>query len=173
MLWTVTSQSPLSMWFSRPKYWSGLPFPSPGDLPNPEVESRSPVIQADSLPSDPLGEPFPSLSLFNFLSFLFYFIFLHYFLLLIILSPKSCYQQSHPLQCFCHSSLRRLHSHWTVAAVSHLASPPVFPPWPLLTCIFTRWSILWALRDQLWDCRDLDSNQSLATCLSGQLSTRT
>jgi len=43
------------MGFSRQKYWSGLPFPSPGDLPNPRIELRSPTLQADSLPSELLG----------------------------------------------------------------------------------------------------------------------
>ena len=43
--------------FSREECWSGLPFPSPGDLPNPEVEPRSPVLEANSLPSDPPGKP--------------------------------------------------------------------------------------------------------------------
>ena len=45
------------MEFSRQEYWSGLPFPSPGDLPNPEVEPRSPALQADALPSEPPGKP--------------------------------------------------------------------------------------------------------------------
>ena len=44
---------PLSMEFSRQEYWSGLPFPSPGDLPNPGIEPRSAALQADSLPSEP------------------------------------------------------------------------------------------------------------------------
>ena len=50
--WTVTCQAPLSMGFSRQEYWSGLPFPSPGDLPNPGIEPRSPALQADSLPTE-------------------------------------------------------------------------------------------------------------------------
>ena len=50
--WTVAPQAPLSMGFSRQEYWSGLPFPSPGDLLNPGTEPRSPVLQADSLPSE-------------------------------------------------------------------------------------------------------------------------
>ena len=45
------------MGFSRLEYWSGLPFPPPGDLPNPRIEPRSPVLQADSLPSEPPGKP--------------------------------------------------------------------------------------------------------------------
>ena len=44
-----------SMEFSRPEYWSGEPFPSPGDLPNPGIEPRSPALQADSLPAEPCG----------------------------------------------------------------------------------------------------------------------
>ena len=48
--WTVAFQAPLSMGFSRQQYWSGLPFPSPGDLPDPGIEPRSPALQADSLP---------------------------------------------------------------------------------------------------------------------------
>ena len=45
------------MEFSRPEYWSGLSFPSPGDLPNPGIELRSPTLQADSLPAEPQGKP--------------------------------------------------------------------------------------------------------------------
>ena len=45
-------QAPWSMGFSRHKYWSGMPFPSPGDLPNPEIEPRSPPLQADGLLSE-------------------------------------------------------------------------------------------------------------------------
>ena len=54
--WTLASQAPLSMGFSRPEYWSGLPFTSPGDLPNPGIELRSPALQADSLPAELSGE---------------------------------------------------------------------------------------------------------------------
>ena len=45
------------MEFSRPEYWSGWPFPSPGGLPNPGIEPRSPTLQADSLPAEPYGKP--------------------------------------------------------------------------------------------------------------------
>ena len=48
-------QAPLSMQFSRQEYRSGLPFPSPGDLPKPGTEPRSPTLQADSLPFEPLS----------------------------------------------------------------------------------------------------------------------
>ena len=56
-LWTVAHEAPLSMGFSRQEYWSRLPFPSPGDLPNPGIESRSPALQADALTSEPPGKP--------------------------------------------------------------------------------------------------------------------
>ena len=44
------------MEFSRQEHWSGLPYPSPGDLPNPEIEPRSPALQTDSSPSEPAGK---------------------------------------------------------------------------------------------------------------------
>ena len=47
--WTVAHQAPPSMEFSRQEYWSGLPFPSPGNLPDPGIEPRSPALQADAL----------------------------------------------------------------------------------------------------------------------------
>ena len=53
--WTVAHQAPLSLEFSRQEYWSGLPFPSPGDLPDPGIKPGSPALQADSLPSEPPG----------------------------------------------------------------------------------------------------------------------
>ena len=55
--WPVAYQAPPSMGFSRQEYWSGLPFPSPGYLPNPGIEPRSPALQADALPSEPPGKP--------------------------------------------------------------------------------------------------------------------
>ena len=51
-VWTVAHQAPLSTGFSRQQYCSGLPFPSPGGLPDPGIESRSPALQADSLPTE-------------------------------------------------------------------------------------------------------------------------
>ena len=56
-LQTVAHQAPPSMGFSRQEYWSGLPFPSPGDPPNPGIEPSSPALQADSLLSEPPGNP--------------------------------------------------------------------------------------------------------------------
>ena len=53
--WAVAHQAPLSMGLTRQQYWSGLPFPSPGDLPNPGTEPRSPALQADSLLTESPG----------------------------------------------------------------------------------------------------------------------
>ena len=52
-LWTVTYQAPPSMGFSRQEQWSGLPFPSPEDLPDPGIKPESPALWADALPSEP------------------------------------------------------------------------------------------------------------------------
>ena len=55
--WTVAHQAPPSLGFSRQEYWSGLPFRSPGDLPNPGIEPRSPAPRADTSPSESPGKP--------------------------------------------------------------------------------------------------------------------
>ena len=55
--WTVAYQAPPSMGFSRQKCWSGLPFPSPGDLLDPGIEPRSPILQADSFLAELSGKP--------------------------------------------------------------------------------------------------------------------
>ena len=55
--WTVVCQAPPPMGFSRQEFWSGLPFPSPEDLPDPEIEPGSPMLQGDSLSSEPPGKP--------------------------------------------------------------------------------------------------------------------
>ena len=54
--WSVAHQAPPPMGFTRQEYWSGLPFPSPGDLPDPGIEPRSPALQADALTSEPPGK---------------------------------------------------------------------------------------------------------------------
>ena len=56
-VWTVAHQAPVSMEFSRQEYWSGLPFPSPGDLPDPAIKPMTLALQAGSLPSEPPGKP--------------------------------------------------------------------------------------------------------------------
>ena len=55
---TVARQAPLAMGFPRQEYYSGLPRPPPGDLPNPGTEPGSPALQVDSLPSEPPGKPY-------------------------------------------------------------------------------------------------------------------
>ena len=55
--WTVVYQAPPSTRYSRQEYWSGLPLPSPGDLPDPGIEPGSPMLQPYSLPSEPPGKP--------------------------------------------------------------------------------------------------------------------
>ena len=54
--WTAAHQALQSMGFSRQEYWSGLPFPSPGDLPDPGIKPRSPALEADALTSEPPGK---------------------------------------------------------------------------------------------------------------------
>ena len=69
--WTVACQAPLSMGFSKREHWIGLPFPSSGDIPNPGIETRSPALQVDSLPTELWGKSFLSLNLLlNILIFL-------------------------------------------------------------------------------------------------------
>ena len=63
-LWTMQS-----MEFSRPEYWSGCPFPSPGDVPNPGIERRSPALQADSLPAEPPGKALTEKKVVLFISY--------------------------------------------------------------------------------------------------------
>ena len=58
--WNIAHQAPPSMEFSRQEYWSGLPFPSPGDLPDPGIEPESPASHADALPSEPPGKHAPN-----------------------------------------------------------------------------------------------------------------
>ena len=55
--WSVAYKAPPSMGFSRQEYWTGLSFPSPGDLPDPGIELGSPALQADALTSEPPGKP--------------------------------------------------------------------------------------------------------------------
>ena len=61
--WAVAYQAPPSMGVSRQEYWSGFPFPSPGDLPDPWIESGSPELQKDALLSELLGKPFLKLGM--------------------------------------------------------------------------------------------------------------
>ena len=64
--WTVAKQASLSLEFFRQEYWSELPFPSPGDLPEPGIEPGSPALQANSFPSEPPRKPFSYVTGHNF-----------------------------------------------------------------------------------------------------------
>ena len=55
--WTIACQAPLSMGFPRQEYWNGLPFPSPGDLPHPEMEPGSPALAGGIFTFEPPGKP--------------------------------------------------------------------------------------------------------------------
>ena len=55
--WTVVNQAPLSMGYPRQKYWSGLPFPSPGDFPDPGIEPLSPALAGRFFTTEPPGKP--------------------------------------------------------------------------------------------------------------------
>ena len=63
--WTAACQAPLSMEFSRQEYWSGLPFPSPGDLPNPEIKSESPALAGRFFSTEPPGKPPSSIDIIS------------------------------------------------------------------------------------------------------------
>ena len=67
--WTVARQSPVSMGFPRQEYWRGLPFPSPGNLPDPGIKFRSSALQADSLPTEPSGKYYSAVKKERALSF--------------------------------------------------------------------------------------------------------
>ena len=86
--WTVAYKTPQSMEFSRQEYWSELPFLSPGDLPYPGTEPRSPSLQAGALPSEPPGKP--SLAIINYKYILWIYIF-GYFTVLLIQQCKENY----------------------------------------------------------------------------------
>ena len=79
ILWTTTRHAPLSMGFARQEYWSGLPFPSWGDLPDPGIELESPALQADSLPLNHQARPWIDQMIFQgqFPELLYLFLF-HY-----------------------------------------------------------------------------------------------
>ena len=68
--WTVAYQASLSIEFSRQEYWSGLSFPSPGDLPDPGIKPGYPALQTDSLPPEPPGNQLYIYIYYSFLDFL-------------------------------------------------------------------------------------------------------
>ena len=88
--WTVAYQAPPPMEFSRQEYWSRLPFPSPGDFPDPGIELRSPALHADTLPSETPGKPshtwymcYPYVTLHTFVG-------LHFYMLVALLYMLLC-----------------------------------------------------------------------------------
>ena len=74
--WTAACPAPLSMEFSRQEYWSGRPFPSPGDLPDLRIKPISPTMQADFLPDEPQGKPKSDTDSLNYMKCFMSFIFL-------------------------------------------------------------------------------------------------
>ena len=113
-LWTVAHQASLSIGFSRQEYWSGLPFPSSRNLPNPWIEPRSRALQADSLLSEPPGKPTQGHSAF--------FIWSNY------LKKFLCIQDSHffPLSSYSATAVFKLifNSQAVAAAAKSLQSCP-------------------------------------------------
>ena len=75
--WTVAYEASLSMGFSRQEYWSGLPFHSPGDLPDPGIEPGSPTLEAEALTSEPPGKP--KLSVYAYIYMDIYYMFFSFF----------------------------------------------------------------------------------------------
>ena len=65
--WAIAYQASPSVGFSRQEYWSGLPFPSPGDLPDPRIKPGSPALEADALTSEPSGKRKGSVPLINYI----------------------------------------------------------------------------------------------------------
>ena len=102
--WTVAYQAPPSMGFSRQEYWNGVPFPSPGDLPDPGIEPWSPAFQADTLTSEPSGKLWRKV--YSNTLFIF-FVFSFEFLLLLLLWKSDFKQATAPLNPF-HFDLRYL-----------------------------------------------------------------
>ena len=103
--WTAAHQAPLSMRFPRQEYWSGLPFPSPGNLPNPGIKPASPAMAGGLFTTEPPGKPSEILNEVKWYTFFFY-----YFTI---------------LHWFCHTSRRIRHG---CTRVPHPESPSLLPP---------------------------------------------
>ena len=93
--WTAACPTPLSMEFSRQECWSGLPFHSPGDLPDLGIERRSPTLQADSLPAEPQGKPM----------FIYIYLCMHTYIMYIHISDFSNYRSLQDIEynCLCYT----------------------------------------------------------------------
>ena len=151
--WVVAYQAPMSMGFSRQEYWSGLPFPSPGYLPDPGIEPRSATLEADTLTSEPPREahyhimtPFipnypmrSALSEVNVVTLAFFWLVsmvysFPSFYFLFLLATESCLTFCDPMDCstpgfpvlHCLLELAQTHAHWVSNAVQ--PSHPLLPP---------------------------------------------
>ena len=131
------------MEFSRPEYWSVLPFPSPGDLPNPGIEPRSPTLQADSLPAEPPGKPFVNhtyQSKFKLSQALIWLgglmlKFIHFFFSFFILTISiSCHMG--------HTSLLSFINFSETISICFSANPPGLPV-SQIKCLNNTFSIMW------------------------------
>ena len=122
--WTVAHQAPLSMGFSRQEYWSGLPFLSPRDLPNPGIKPGSPALQADALPSEPPGKPKVKMKVAQ-------------------LCPTVC----DPTDCVVHGILQARILEWVAFPFSRRSSQP--RDWTRVSNIVDRCFIVWATREVL------------------------
>ena len=133
--WTVAHQAPLSTGFSWQEYWSGLPFAPPGDLPNPGIEPRSSVLQADSLPSEPPGKPFLRNLLFHL------FTLQH--------EPRQDMEMSYP---FVHENVQSQHG-WLGSAKILSEKATIFLHKAAKHLHATNWSWFSKCRDTIWKPR--------------------
>ena len=135
-LWTVAHQAPPSIGFSRQEYWSGLPFPSPGDLPDPGIEPRSPALQADALTSEPPGKQRVQ---HNWMTSLSLTLSLH------AKSLQSCLTLCDPLDYTLHGILQARILEWTAIPFSRGSSQP--RDWTRVSHIVGRRFTIWATRE--------------------------
>ena len=118
------------MQFSRPEYWSRQPFPSPGDLPNPEIEPRSPALQADSSPLTYLGSPNRNAAAAAKLL-------------------QSCPTLCNPMDYIVHGILQARTLEWVVSPLSRRSSQPKGQT--QVSSIAGRVFTSWAPREALWN----------------------
>ena len=125
--WTAACQAPLSMGFSRQEYWSGLPCPSPRDLPDPRIKPRSPALQADSLPSEPTGKPLSKHWKWKSLSCVWLFV--------------------HPMDYTVHGILQARILEWVAIPFSRGFSRS--RNWTKVTCVAGRFFTNWNIRETI------------------------
>ena len=139
--WAVVRQAPLSMGFSRQEYWNGLPFPSPGELPDPGIEPRSPALQADALQTELCGKPLVYISSVQSFNYVWLFA-----------TPRTAAHQA-SLSITNSRSLLKLMSIESVMPSNHLSlcRPLLFPPsiFPSIR-VFSNESVLCIRWPQYW-----------------------